>query len=308
MSSNPDPVFRHGGGPVDDAWSPARYLIFGDLHGRILPAFALASRWEREQGVRLDGLLQVGDLGYFPDVGRLDKATARQAVDDPLELGTCLVAEPNPEADALFQGSDGPPPILWFTAGNHEDFTALAERERDGGRRAASFAVDAYGFVRCIRDGRVETLGGGVRVGAVWGIDDQAPNARRRTPERGRIRASSLTALAGTAFDVLISHDGPRDAILEGSGSEGLGDLIDLARPAFAFFGHYGSRHGHVDRSTGGTEIYQLAGFELRRHGGCAEEGSVGLLTWDDGVGTFEYLDGVWLRGFTRHNWRHLAT
>jgi hypothetical protein len=64
--------------------SIARYLIFGDLHGRILPAFRLAVRWEREHGTRLDGLLQVGDLGYFPDPARLDKATARQAADDPL--------------------------------------------------------------------------------------------------------------------------------------------------------------------------------------------------------------------------------
>jgi hypothetical protein len=76
---------------IDDepaAMSPARYLIFGDLHRRILPDFRLAMRRERERGVRLDGLLQVGDLGYSPDVTRLDKATACHAADDPLELGT----------------------------------------------------------------------------------------------------------------------------------------------------------------------------------------------------------------------------
>jgi hypothetical protein len=49
-----------------------------------------------------------------------------------------------------------------------------------------------------------------------------------------------------------------------------------------------------------------MAGFEMRRGGACAEEGSVGLLSWEDGAGAFEYLDGNWLRGFTRHNWRHL--
>ena len=112
--------------------SLARYLIFGDLHGRILPAFRLAMLWEREHGIRLDGLLQVGDLGYFPDPARLDKATARHAAADPLELGACLVAEPSREADAVFHGEGGPPPTLWFTAGNHEDFDALAERERGG--------------------------------------------------------------------------------------------------------------------------------------------------------------------------------
>src|ERR1700733_11979062 len=100
------------------------YLIFGDLHGRILPAFRLASAWGREHGVALSGLLQVGDLGYFPDPTRLDKATARFAADDPLELGTQLVAAPSLEADAVFHGEGYDVGHLWFTAGNHEDFDA----------------------------------------------------------------------------------------------------------------------------------------------------------------------------------------
>ena len=282
----------------------ARYLVFGDVHGRILPAFRLAMVWERDHAVRLDGLLQVGDLGYFPDPTRLDKATARHAAVDPLELGASLVAEPTREADEVMQGPGGPAPVLWFTAGNHEDFAALARKERDGGRHSASFAVDAYHRVRCIRDGRVETLPGPLRVGAVWGIDDQAPNARRKTPERGRIHESSAIALARSAFDVLLSHDGPTDAVRTDTGSECLRALIDLARPAFAFFGHYGSRHGRIGHTSQRTEVYQLAGFELRRDGSCAEAGSVGLLKWENRAGAFEYLDESWLRGFTRYNWR----
>ena len=148
-------------------------------------------------------------------------------------------------------------------------------------------------------------LPGQLRVGAVWGIDDQAPNARRKTPERGRIRESNATALAGSAFDVLLSHDGPRDAVLIDTGSECLGRLIDLARPAFAFFGHYGSRYGRIAHTSQTTLVYQLAGFELRREGTHAEAGSVGLLEWENGAGSFAYLDDSWLRGFTRHNWPH---
>lgn len=268
-----------------------RYLIYGDLHGRILPAFRLAMLWEQEHGLRLDGLLQVGDLGYFPDTARLDKATARHAADDPVELGTGLVVEPNREADDVFRGAAGPPPTLWFTAGNHEDFDALTAREGGGGRGSSSFSVDAYGFVRCIRDGRVEMLPGPLRVGAVWGIDDQVPNSRRKTPERARIRERSLMGLAGTAIDVLLSHDSPRDAVLAGSGSEGLRALINLARPSFAFFGRYGSRFGRVGDTTARTQVYELAGFEMRRSGSCAEAGSVGLLTWENGLGVFEYVD-----------------
>src|SRR5262245_6942852 len=67
--------------------SMASYLIFGDLHGRVLPAFALARAWQRTYGEPVAGLLQVGDLGYFPDPTRLDRATKRHAQRDPMELG-----------------------------------------------------------------------------------------------------------------------------------------------------------------------------------------------------------------------------
>ena len=115
-----------------------------------------------------------------------------------------------------------------------------------------------------------------------------------------------MTVPAGSRFDVLLTHESPRDAVLKDSGSEGIGVVIAQARPAFAFFGHYGSRYGRVEvecRKDGGLPI--CTGFEMRRDGSTAEAGSVGLLTWGDGVGKFRYLDDGWLRTFTRHNWRH---
>ena len=111
---------------------PATYLVFGDLHGRVLPAFRLAQAWSREHGVTLDGLLQVGDLGVFLDPSRFDKATKRHAEKDSLECGVRLVAEPSEEADAVF--ADEPcPGAMWFTAGNHEDYELLKDWERGAG-------------------------------------------------------------------------------------------------------------------------------------------------------------------------------
>src|SRR4051812_50054606 len=94
-----------------------RYLIFGDLHGRILPAFRLAMLWEREHGLRLDGLLQVGDLGYFPDPSRLDKATARHAAADPMGRGAGLAPDPSRGAAPGPRARAGPPPPPRFPAG-----------------------------------------------------------------------------------------------------------------------------------------------------------------------------------------------
>jgi hypothetical protein len=277
---------------------PATYLVFGDLHGRVLPAFKLAQAWAREHGVALAGLLQVGDLGYFPEPSRFDKATRRHAGKDALEGGVRLVARPSAEADAVFAGEPGPG-AMWFTAGNHEDFELLKGWERRAGREADSFAVDAYGKVRCIRDGHVSELPGGLRVGAVWGIDG---STRRRIPPGGRISRRGTTALGGARLDVLLAHESPRDAVLAGSGSEAIGAVLRSARPAFAFFGHYHRTGRRVEGDFGGARVYHLSHLELRSR---AEEGSVGVLTWDGGGGDFAYLDPAWLRTVTRHNWKH---
>ena len=112
---------------------PAVFLVFGDLHGKILPAFRLAACWAKDHGHAVSGILQVGDMGYFPDPTRIDKATLRHAEKDPLELGTFDIVEPNELAGRVF---DDPrcPPGLWFTAGNHEDFEALEPLAKQGGR------------------------------------------------------------------------------------------------------------------------------------------------------------------------------
>jgi hypothetical protein len=277
---------------------PATYLVFGDLHGRVLPAFKLAQAWSREHGIALDGLLQVGDLGYFPDPSRYDKATQRFAEKDSLEAGVRLVALPSEEADAIF-AEESCPEALWFTAGNHEDFDLLKDLERGAGRGADSFVVDAYGKLRCIRDGRVAELPGGLRVGALWGIDDRT---RRRIPPGGCISHRSTLALSGVRFDVLLTHESPQDAILPNSGSAEISSVIHRARPAFAFFGHYHGTGRQTEGDFGATRVYHLCHLELRSR---AEEGSVGVLTWDGGTGDFTYLDPAWLRTVTRHNWKH---
>jgi hypothetical protein len=256
------------------------YLVFGDLHGRVLPAFKLAQAWSREHAVALAGLLQVGDLG------------------EALEDGPQLTAQPSEEADAVFANVPGPW-VLWFTAGNHEDYDLLKDRERRGGREADSFVVDAYGKLRCIRDGHVAELPGGLRVGALWGIGDRV---RRRTPPRARISRRGTTALSGARFDVLLTHESPRDAVHADSGSDDIDAIIRAARPAFAFFGHYHRTGCRVEGDFGSTRVYHLGHLELDSR---AEEGSAGVLTWDGGAGDFSYLDPAWLRTVTRSNWRH---
>jgi hypothetical protein len=279
------------------------YLIFGDLHGRILPAFRLALAWQREYSERVDALLQVGDLGYFPDATRLDKATKRHAERDPLELGARDIAAATRLADQIFADPDIPAG-LWFTAGNHEDHELLKSLEHGAGASADDFPVDAYLRIRCIRDGHLVTLPGGLRVGALWGIDDQAPNARRKIPPLTRISERAATHLSYEKFDVLLIHEAPRDGIFVDAGSELISMVIAIAQPGFAFFGHYHDDGRLAECDFGATRVYHLHGLEFRATGGGAEAGSVGVLRMNDGSGSFEYLPAEWLRSVTRFNWK----
>jgi hypothetical protein len=287
-----------------DAPPPVTFLVFGDLHGRVLPAFRFGSYWSRRARRPLAGLLQVGDLGYFPDPATMDKATVKHAKDDPLELGTLDIVMTNPLADKVFEEDTDCPPGLWFTAGNHEDFAELERLSRGSGRDHSDFVVDAYCCVRGIKDGRVQAFECGLKVGAVWGVDGDGPHCRKNLPKRGYIDQGAVDRLAWEEFDVLLSHDAPLDAKREGYGSEGLRAVIGVAKPRFAFFGHYGGDGSRVAGDFGDTRVYHLAGFELRTRDGHPESGSVGVLEQTDSGWSFDFIPDEHLVPFTRHNWK----
>lgn len=250
----------------------------------------------------MSALLQVGDLGYFPDISRLDKATLRHAQDDPLELGTLDIIEPNALADAVF-ADDCCPAGLWFTAGYHEDFDEL-ERLAQASGRQPDFVVDAYCRVKGIKDGEFGEFENGPRVAAIWGVDGDGPNCRRNLPDRGYIWESSVARLLGAKFDVLLSHDAPADAMRGGYGSQHLSTLVELAQPAFAFFGHYRGEGEKVEGDFGRTEVYHLADIEMSPRHESPTPGSVGLLEWGGESQTFEFIPEEWLKTFTRRNWK----
>ena len=64
-------------GPCDRSFRRVRRHV----HGRVALMMTLARAWQRQTGHRLDAVLQVGDMGAFPDSTRLDCSTARFARD-----------------------------------------------------------------------------------------------------------------------------------------------------------------------------------------------------------------------------------
>jgi hypothetical protein len=280
---------------------PVCYLVFGDLHGRVLAAFALAKRYQTDFQVELSGLLQVGDLGYFPDLTRLDSATRRHAARDPLELGVSELTASNRVANRFFAKLDAPL-RLYFTAGNHEDHELLESHRRS---RDPAWPVDDFHRVWCVDDGRVVNLNSGLKVGALWGIDGDAPKARRIRSPRVQIDLTAANRLCGETFDVLLMHESPRDAIWFDSGSEEISQIIQAAQPQVAFFGHYHEPGRLAECNFGRTQVFWMSGLEFHGRGHSAEPQSVGLLEYTAGACSFRYLSEEWLRDFCRGNWHH---
>ena len=142
----------------------------------VLPAFRFASYWARRPRRAVAGLLQVGDMGYFPDPSPDGQGDAPAREGRPARTRHVRHRRRRTDlADRVFDDDPHCPPGLWFTAGNHEDFDELERLAAQASGRQPDFAVDAYCRVRGIKDGG----GAAVRLRA----------AGRRGLGRGRRRA-----------------------------------------------------------------------------------------------------------------------
>jgi hypothetical protein len=165
----------------------------------------LCRLWQLEHGVQLDGILQCGDLGFFPNRDALDRATRRYASKDPEELGfSRFFKRPEPEEqDRLLERTlRGDPesletvvcPVHWCH-GNHEDFQALKHVVQ--GRSQA--AVDAFDRVTWISSGRTHLICD-LRVAAIGG---------------GRERTEGVPAELGLDVPWSLIHDRVVEALID---------------------------------------------------------------------------------------------
>jgi|SRR5579859_353202 len=123
--------------------------VFGDIHGQILRAFQLAARWQQETGQELDLLLQVGDLGIFPDVSHLDRSTRRHSTFSPGGLGFLQhFTTYDPVVATVLNETRCP---LIFVRGNHEDHHWLDTQEQQAA--TPIFPVDIYQRLYCLKSG-----------------------------------------------------------------------------------------------------------------------------------------------------------
>lgn len=142
--------------------------IIGDVHGRVFHAVAAVVTWQRVARVRFDLLLQVGDMGAYPETQRMDSATKRHLAVDPSEADFSRLLDADREtAASLLAAREQLKTPIYFVRGNHEDqqwLDGLFREPGEGGVR-----VDPFDLFRYVPDGAIVDFEG-LRVAAALAV------------------------------------------------------------------------------------------------------------------------------------------
>jgi len=291
--------------------------VFADLHGRILLAFKLCARWERETGERLDLILQAGDVGIFPDPTRLDKATLRYAQQDPTELGFLkdFVIYDEKVAAVLAQTSCN----LICVRGNHEDHRWLDTREMQ--ESGPIFSVDVYQRLYCLKTGVPYIYTTGNEQLAVLGIGRVGPRSEEvKDTNIQPYEQVQLKKLGATTVDVLLTHDMPAGAsarhvrsrnMPEGlatrnRGMEEISLALEQYQPRYHFYGHVG---GDCLQGVGehSTQFCKLADLEWHGAGQVVHPGSMAILRWaNNTMHSLNVVRDDWYKEYTANTWLYI--
>jgi Icc-related predicted phosphoesterase len=280
--------------------------IFADVHGRILLALKLCRRWEKETGQRIDLILQAGDLGAFPSLDRLDKASKRHAERDPSELGFIeYFVEPCSMAEEVLADLQAD---VVFVRGNHEDHDFLDQKEEQVSEDDSVFPVDCYRRILCLKGGAVYTYEKGGELFRVLGmgrVGDTALESKYIQPHEEE-RALSQTH---DSCEILLSHDTARDFVTAGMGSQLVWFLVHELQPVFHFFGHIGqavTARPYPGCSTIAAKLENLEWLP-REQGNRLQDRAMGILRWEEpGRHVFEVVEAPWWREYTIDSWKHL--
>jgi hypothetical protein len=277
--------------------------IFADFHGRILLAFKLCARWERETGEKLDLILQAGDMGIFPEPSRLDKATQRHAQQDPTELGFMqyFAAYSDEAAAVLAQTTCN----LVCVRGNHEDHLWLDDLERQA--LGPLFSVDVYRRLYCLKTGVPYIYTTGNEQLTILGIGRAGPKSLEMKDKYIQpYEQEQLKKVGNTTIDVLLTHDVSPGTSTSKVGMVEVASTLREYQPRYHFHGHIGGEciQGVVEQS---TQFCKLADLEWYDASQVVHPGSMAILRWtDSSTHALSVVRDAWYKEYTFNTWQYL--
>lgn len=205
-----------------------KFLICGDIHGHIYHLLDLIQEIEDSMGLKLDAILQVGDMGaWSPIINRIDSPTQKFAQKDPGELDLRGFLRKNEQTKGLVMSRKWP--RIWFVKGNHEDFEFL--------KSIGSGPIDPYEMIWYIPNGNTMVISG-LTVGGLGGIYYRDDDEKKRLKPQ-YTQEIEIDVLRSGHLDILLTHDAPLDMPKTGAGSPNIRALMEDFAPRYVFSGHY---------------------------------------------------------------------
>lgn len=279
-----------------------KVAIFSDIHGKLLLPFKLVDLYQKETGNKIDFILQCGDMGAYPDIEKLDKATLKHAQYDRDELGFHDdFITVNNEIKAFLDELNIP---MLCVRGNHEDHDFLDKLESEQ-FQTGLFPIDAYEKVYVCKSGLKQELRAGDEVLTFVGIgrigDRKGRTEKRFIQEYERKEIKKLLKTKDT-FDVLITHD-KDDSSERGYGMAEIRQVLDNVIFHYHFYGHTGEPFKQETDVNGITQTIKVKELEFNQSG-VLEDGCMIILTKENEALSIETVDRKLTNRLTKYNWK----
>ncbi len=278
-----------------------KVAIFSDIHGKILLPFKLVDLYQKETSEKIDFILQCGDMGCYPDINNLDKATIKHVKNDRDELGFYDYFVKDISEIRIFLDKLNMDMIC--VRGNHEDHEYLDKLEKE--TEASRFPIDIYNRVFVCKTGhkqelkiREETLNF-VGIGRIG--DRKGRTNDRFIQEYEKKKIKELIKENKNIFDLLITHD-KDDGSQRGYGMKEIRKLLDSVIFKYHFYGYTGEPYKKEVCTNGITNSIKIREAEFNNNG-ILEKGSMIILEKNKSDIIVKIVDQKLTNKLTKFNW-----
>lgn len=220
-----------------------KIALFADIHGKMLLPFALVDIYQQETGEKINLILQCGDMGAYPNMDNLDKATLKHAQYDRDELGfydDCI--EINPKIQAFLQTLNLD---MICVRGNHEDHDFLDNLEQNAPKNTGLFAIDVYKKIWVCKTGFLQKITcpnttQSLHLLGIGRIGDRKNRTEKRfLQEYERQNINYFLKKNNEIIDILLTHD-KNESNQRGYGMAEIDEILDHQIVHFHIHGHTG--------------------------------------------------------------------
>ncbi|MDR2237847.1 MAG: metallophosphoesterase [Chryseobacterium sp.] len=280
-----------------------KIALFSDIHGKILLPFKLVDLYQKETGNKIDFILQCGDMGAYPDMENLDKATIKHAQYDRDELGFHDdFTQIHPDIQAFLDELNI---SMICVRGNHEDHDFLDALEKENFQNPM-FPIDVYKRVFVCKSGlkqELKTENESLTFVGIGRIGDRKGRSEKRFIQDYERKEIKKLLKTKDSFDILITHD-KDDSSQRGYGMAEIREVLDHVIFYYHFYGHTGEPFKQETDFNGITESIKIKELEFNESG-ILEKGCMIILTKEDGKLVIEIVDQKLTNKMTKFNWKN---